>query len=119
MAAVAAAEEEQEQEIEDAQGDEDAASTAALDYMDSPSLLNSNAAGTTSRNSIHDHAASAEAVEQAEEPQPTVSARQGTVAILQQAEAAGNDAGGMPANESNERSRKNFSQDLMHNEFTR
>ena len=51
VAAVAAAEE--EREGEDSR-DEDAASQAALEYMESPSLLNSNAGRTASHSSMQD-----------------------------------------------------------------
>ena len=63
-AAVAAAEEER-----DGEDGEDAASTAALEYMESPSLLNNNAAGAASHSRLQDQAAPAEALEQREEPE--------------------------------------------------
>ena len=63
-AAVAAAEEER-----DGEDGEDAASTAALEYMESPSLLNNNAAGAASHSRIEDQAAPAEAIERREEPE--------------------------------------------------
>lgn len=81
-AAVAAAEE--EQEGEDSR-DEDAASTAALDYMESPSLLNSNAGRTASHGSMQGHAGPDLDVEQREAPEPV---QQRPSPDLQQASAA-------------------------------
>ena len=85
LLAVAAAEE--EQEGEEAQGDEDAASTAALDYMDSPSLLDSSAAGAGSRSSMQDHAAPAEP-EQREDLRPDGLQQQAAPSHAQQSEPA-------------------------------
>ena len=84
--AVAVAAAEEEREGEDSR-DEDAASTAALEYMQSPSLLNSNAGHTASHSSMHDHAGSATDLEQREEPEQQLRAsnelRQANVASVQ------------------------------------
>ena len=85
LLAVAAAEE--EQEGEEAQGDESAASTAALDYMESPSLLDSSAAGAGSRSSTQDPAAPAEP-EQREDPRLDGLQQQAEPSRAQQSEPA-------------------------------
>ena len=65
-AAVAAAEEER-----DGEDGEDAASTAALEYMESPNLLDNNAAvaPAASHSRVQDLAAPAETLEQRDEPE--------------------------------------------------
>ena len=88
-AAVAAAE-----DADAAQVDDDAASTAALDYMESPNLLNSSAAGAGSHSSVQDLAAPyssaqdaalpAEQPQQAEEARPAVPPQQTEAAHPQQ-----------------------------------